>query len=100
MENNPLSHFSNEIDHESLIEQFIANLHTLHTEVSHIHRSEIGSALQYVVHKFNVQSAVYWDDDRLHQLEIGKHLIGNFCFSSNVAKERRGKRTTGLCSSG
>lgn len=99
MENNPLSHFSNEIDHESLIEQFIANLHTLHTEVSHIHRSEIGSALQYVVHKFNVQSAVYWDDDRLHQLEIGKHLIGNFV-SHRMWQRKEGERTTGLCSSG
>ena len=99
MENNPLSHFSNEIDHESLIEQFIANLHTLHTEVSHIHRSEIGSALQYVVHKFNVQSAVYWDDDRLHQLEIGKHLIG-ISFLIECGKGKKGKRTTGLCSSG
>ena len=55
--NNPLSHFSNEIDHESLIEQFIANLHTLHTEVSHIHRSEIGVhfSMLYINLMFNLR---------------------------------------------
>lgn len=76
--NDPLRHFPKEIDHESLVDQFIANLNTLHTEVSHIYRSEIENALQYAVQKFNVQSTVYWDDDRLHQLEIGKYLTRNF----------------------
>ncbi|PFN05808.1 LutC/YkgG family protein [Bacillus cereus] len=75
--NDPLRHFPKEIDHESLVEQFIANLHALHTEVSHIYRSEIENALQYVAEKFDVQSAVYWDDERLHQLEIGKYLTRN-----------------------
>lgn len=75
--NDPLRHFPKEIDHESLVEQFIANLHALHTEVSHIYRSEIENALQYVAEKFDVQSAVYWDDERLHQLEIGKYLTKN-----------------------
>ncbi|EMA6343496.1 lactate utilization protein C [Bacillus cytotoxicus] len=76
--NNPLRHFPKEIDHETLVEQFIANLHALHTEVSHIYRSEIENTLQYVAEKFDVQSAVYWDDERLHQLEIGEYLTKNF----------------------
>ena len=76
--NDPFRHFPKEIHHESLVEQFITNLNALHTEVSHIYRSEIENALQYVVQKFNVQSAVYWDDDRLQQLEIEKHLTRNF----------------------
>ncbi|PEE40842.1 LutC/YkgG family protein [Bacillus pseudomycoides] len=76
--NNPLRQFPEEINHESLVEQFITNLNALHTEVSHIYRSEIESALQYVVQKFDVQSAVYWDDERLHQLQIGEHLTRNF----------------------
>ncbi|MBY0598494.1 LutC/YkgG family protein [Bacillus bingmayongensis] len=75
--NNPLRHFPKEIDHECLVEQFISNLNALNTEVSHIYRSEIENALQYVVQKFDIQSAVYWDDERLHQLQIGKYLTGN-----------------------
>ncbi|MCP1123395.1 lactate utilization protein C [Bacillus sp. 3103sda1] len=74
----PLRHIPKEMDREYLVEQFITNLNALHTEVSHIYRSEIENALQYVVQKFNVQSAVYWDDDRLQQLEIEKHLTRNF----------------------
>lgn len=66
-------------------------MNTLHTEVSHIYRSEIESALHYVVHKFNVQSAVYWDDDRLHQLEIGKHLTENFV-SHRIWQSKEGER--------
>ncbi|MEY8350865.1 lactate utilization protein C [Bacillus cereus] len=76
--NDPLRHFPKEIGHESLVEQFITNLHALHTEVSHIYRSEIENALQYVAEKFDVQSAVYWDDERLHELEIGGYLTKNF----------------------
>ncbi|MCI0765431.1 lactate utilization protein C [Bacillus sp. TL12] len=76
--NNPLRNFPKEIDRETLVEQFIANLHALHTEVSHIYRSEIENTLQYIAEKFDVQSAVYWDDERLHQLEIGEYLTKNF----------------------
>lgn len=76
--NNPLRYQNESMNHECFVQQFIANLNELNTEVSHIYRSEIENALQYVVQKFDVQSAVYWNDERLHQLEIGKYLTRNF----------------------
>lgn len=70
----PYEHLTKGMGHEELVQRFISNLAELNTEVSHISRSEIGTALDYVIQKFNVQSALYWDDERLHKLQIGSYL--------------------------
>lgn len=70
----PYQHLYKGLTHEDLVQQFIASLAALNTEVSHISRTEIGTALEYVLQKFGAQSAMFWDDERLHQLELGRHL--------------------------
>lgn len=74
---NLLEHLYEKVDHTCFVQQFISNLEILNTEVSHIYRSEIGIALDYVCQKFHVQSALFWDDERLQSLQIGKYLTEN-----------------------
>ncbi|WP_459502294.1 LutC/YkgG family protein [Bacillus sp. C1] len=75
--NTPSENLNKDVIQESFVEQFISSLNALNTEVSHVYRSEIRQALHYVVRKFDVQSAMYWDDVRLHELQVGTYLTEN-----------------------
>lgn len=55
---------------EELINQFIASLQLLNTEVDRIHREDFAVTLEQVLNKFSVQSALFWDDDWLLKLGI------------------------------
>ncbi|AZU62677.1 LutC/YkgG family protein [Neobacillus mesonae] len=71
----PYEQLHRENDRKKLIQPFIGNLAALNTEVSHIDRSEMADALDFIIQKFKVTSAISWDDDRLHQLQLGKHFF-------------------------
>lgn len=65
------------LTHEQLVQQFIANLNALNTEVSRISRNEVGNALDYVLQKFGPRSAIFWDDERLRRLGLDKYFEQN-----------------------
>lgn len=68
----PYEHLYQGLDQEALIEQFISNLDALSTEVDRVFRADLGKALEKVIHKFGIKSVIYWDDQRLHDLQLGK----------------------------
>lgn len=70
----PYAHLQEGLTHEQLVQRFITHLADSNTEVSHIFPSEIGNAFDYVLQKFGAHSAFLWDDERLQQLDLGRHL--------------------------
>jgi L-lactate dehydrogenase complex protein LldG len=70
----PYAHLHAGMTQEELIQQFVENLSAMNTEVSRIPRAEIGKVLGDILETHGIQSALLWDDERLHQLELTKHL--------------------------
>jgi L-lactate dehydrogenase complex protein LldG len=66
----PYLHLYEDKAKEDLIQEFIANLAQLNTQVDRVSRSEWKSALANVLEKFGVKSAVYWNDPYLHELDL------------------------------
>jgi L-lactate dehydrogenase complex protein LldG len=87
----PYVHLYEGKSHEELVEQFIANLLLLHTQVDRITRQEIGPALEGVIKRFGVNSAILWDDDKLHDLALIKELtlkgVDPVCWDQSVPRE-------------
>lgn len=70
----PFLHLYQEKTQEDLIRQFIEILNQNRTEVDRIHRDQFKQALDKVLNKFQVRSAVFWDDPTLQQLQLEQHL--------------------------
>jgi L-lactate dehydrogenase complex protein LldG len=71
----PYLHLYEKKSKEELIQEFITNLAQLNTQVDRVSRNEWKNALANVIEKFNVKSAVFWDDPFLHELGLSAALI-------------------------
>ncbi|RXT13464.1 lactate utilization protein C [Ammoniphilus sp. CFH 90114] len=60
---------------EELIQQFIDNLNALNTEVDRIKVEDVPAALEKVIRKFEVNSCIQWDDERLDPLNLPSFFI-------------------------
>jgi L-lactate dehydrogenase complex protein LldG len=73
-EQQPYKHLHEELDQEGLVQQFIKNLADLRTEVDRVQPAGFAEAFGKVLEKFQARSAIYWDDQRLHDLGLASLL--------------------------
>lgn len=73
-EKQPYEHLYQGMDQDALIEQFIASMAALNTEVVRVSRDEFSKAIDLAIEKFGVSSVMYWDDSRLHELQLPRLL--------------------------
>ncbi|MFY0544331.1 LutC/YkgG family protein [Brevibacillus sp. H7] len=73
-EQKPYERLHQGLDQEELIQQFIASLKELRTEVDRVPADMFPDVFGSMLHQFQVKSAVYWDDPRLFDLHVPKLL--------------------------
>lgn len=89
---------------EDLIQQFIASLHSINTEVDRVRVEDVPAALEKVVKKFNITSSVLWDDERLQKLGIEsffaskglEHKVWSASTDENVLRQAAARMDIGI----
>jgi L-lactate dehydrogenase complex protein LldG len=73
----PYLHLYEGKSQEELIQQFIANLALLNTKVDRVTMDEFATVFPKILRTFEVRSAIFWDDERVHKVGIPSLLLAH-----------------------